>query len=264
MPATIDYDNLYAEAIHWMETNGPRIIIAAIVFVVGQGLIRLLKKWLGSFMNKKDLHSSIKPFLQSLIVVILQILLLLIILQILGIQLTIFAAGIASLGVTVGLALSGTLQNFASGILILLLKPFKVGDNIVAQSQDGIVSSIQIFYTVVVTSDNKTVIIPNSKLSNEVIVNVPLKGNKRINFEMKFSYSEDMEKIEKIISDAIVDSSSVAKDPPMVINVKECGNAGFTITAQFWTDTATADKTQSEIHKKIVRDLKAAGVKLID
>lgn len=108
----------------------------------------------------------------SLLFTILQILLLLTLMQILGIQMTVFAALVGGIGVAAGLALSGTLQNFTSGILILLLKPYKVGDNIIAQGQEGTVLSIQIFYTVLLTYDNRDVIIPNSKLSNELIINL--------------------------------------------------------------------------------------------
>src|SRR3954470_10993697 len=140
-------------------------------------------------MTRRQLDSSLQPFLLSLLFTILQVLLLLTAMQIIGIQMTIFAALIGGIGVAAGLALSGTLQNFTSGILILLLKPFRVGDIIIAQGQEGIVQSIQIFYTVVVTYDNRDVIIPNSKLSNDLIINISQEGKRRLDLDIKLPYT---------------------------------------------------------------------------
>src|SRR3954470_15622031 len=146
-------------------------------------------------MTRRQLDSSLQPFLLSLLFTILQVLLLLTAMQIIGIQMTIFAALIGGIGVAAGLALSGTLQNFTSGILILMLKPFRVGENIIAQGQEGTVKTIQIFFTVVKTFDNRTVIIPNSKLSNEVIVNLSREGKRRLDIELKFNYGVDFEQV---------------------------------------------------------------------
>ena len=125
--------------------------------------------------------------MQGALNILLKILLALALLQVLGIQMTMFAALVGAFGVAAGLALSGTLENFTSGILILLLKPFRVGDNIIAQAQEGTVTSIQLFYTVVLTFDNRTVIVPNSKLSNEVIINLSREGLRRMDIELKLA-----------------------------------------------------------------------------
>lgn len=167
---------LYDQAARWLLNYGPRVLSAIIILLVGLWLIRLVKKWLGHHLLQRDVNSSIRPFLINVIVIFSQVLLIIGLMQIIGLQLTVFTAVIGAFGVAAGLALSGTLQNFTSGILILLLKPFVVGDNIVAQGQEGTVTSIQIFYTVVLTFDNRTVIIPNSKLSNEVILNLSREG----------------------------------------------------------------------------------------
>jgi len=169
----LSFHELYTIVVNWVMLNGPRIVIAIVVFIIGQWILRLFRGWIQKLMYRKDVHSSAKPFIESLINVAIQILLFVFVMQIMGVELTLFAAGIASLGVALGLALSGTLQNFACGLLILFLKPFKVGDRIFAQGQDGIVQSIQVFYTIVNTTDNRTVIFPNSKLSNEVIIKFP-------------------------------------------------------------------------------------------
>lgn len=166
----LDFGELYNIIINWLMLNGPRIIIALLVFFVGQWIIRLFRKWIHKLLFRKNVESSVKPFIESLIIVVIQVVFFIFVMQIIGVELTVFAAGIASVGVAIGLALSGTLQNFACGLLILFLKPFKVGDRIIAQGQEGDVESIQIFYTVIRNKDNRIVIVPNSKLSNEVIV----------------------------------------------------------------------------------------------
>ena len=176
-PEALDFVDLYNIVVNWLLLNGPRILIALVVFLIGQWLIKVSRGWFQKIVAKKRVYSSVRPFLLSMVDVLVQIILFIVVMQIIGLKLTLFAAVVASFGVALGLALSGTLQNFTCGLLILFLKPFKVTDRIIAQGQEGIVESIQIFYTIVRTKDNRTVIIPNSKLSNEVIVKIPEGGN---------------------------------------------------------------------------------------
>jgi small conductance mechanosensitive channel len=185
----------YDKAYDWMIVYGPRLIIALIVFLAGQWFIRFIKKRSTHSMHKRNVDPTLKPFLRSLIYASLQVLLVLLVMQIIGIQLTVFATLIGAFGVAAGLALSGTLQNFTSGILILLMRPFVVGDNIIAQGQEGTVTDIRIFYTIVTTYDNKTVIIPNSKLSNELIVNLSKEGKRRLDIEVKLPFTADISAI---------------------------------------------------------------------
>ncbi len=126
-----------------------------------------------------------------------------------------FAAIIGAFGVAAGLALSGTLQNFTSGILILWLKPFRVGDNIIAQGSEGTVTMIRIFYTIVTTFDNRTVIIPNSKLSNEVIVNLSREGNRRLDIVLRFEFSVPFEQVKAILEQTIHSQTDLLKEPAL-------------------------------------------------
>jgi small conductance mechanosensitive channel len=168
----LHFEDLYNIIANWLLLNGPRILIALVVFIIGQWLLKLFRRWLQGIFRRKKIYTSIRPFLSSFVDVVAQALLFIVVMQIVGLRLTIFAAIVASFGVALGLALSGTLQNFTCGLLILFLKPFKVSDRIIAQGQEGVVESIQIFYTIVRSKDNRTVIIPNSKLSNEVIIKI--------------------------------------------------------------------------------------------
>ena len=165
--------------------NGPKIGVAIIVLFIGFWLIRILNRWLKKQMASHNFNPTLRYFLQNLVVVILQILLIFLAMQIAGIQLTFFTAIIAGLSVAAGLALSGTLQNFVSGILILLMKPYKAGDIIGAQSQEGIVTSIQLFFTTVLTYDNTTITVPNGQLANNIVINYSKEGKRRIDIELK-------------------------------------------------------------------------------
>lgn len=168
-------EHFYNKFYDWVLLKGPVVLLGIAVLVIGLWLIRMFARWMRNRMQRKKINSSLKPFFLSVTVVVLQILLIFLVMQIMGIQLTIFAALVGAIGVAAGLALSGTMQNFASGVLILLLKPFRVSDNILAQEQEGTVSSIQLFFTVVTTFDNRTVIIPNSKLlMKSSLTSVPL------------------------------------------------------------------------------------------
>lgn len=261
MKMHVDVDELYQRGIDWMISNGPKIIFAIIVLFAGFWIIRIVKKWLRNVLKKKDVHSSLAPFIQSLVIAALHILLLLLVMQLLGIQMTLFAAGLASLGVAIGLALSGTLQNFAGGVLILLLKPFKVGDNIVAQGQDGIVESIQIFFTVITTFDNKTVIIPNSKLSNEIIVNMSQQGKRRLDLQMKFPYTSDVNPVQDVINNAIKDSGDILPDPKPRIGVSSLDIDGYIVVVELWVNALSYYEVKNAVQQRILQHLKEASVK---
>jgi small conductance mechanosensitive channel len=259
---TYNVHDLYAFGIRWLEAHGPSILIALLVFALGQWFIRIFKKWLHNTMDRKDIAHTTRPFLKSLIATALQILLIIIILQILSVKMSIFTAIVTSFGVAAGLALSGTLQNFTGGILIMLLKPFKVGDNIIAQGQDGIVDSIEIFYTIITTQDNRTVIIPNSKLSNDVIVNISRQGTRRMEIEMKVNYGVDLEKVSNIIRASIKDFPKVNNDPNPFIGISALDPDGYKIFIQAWVNALDHNQIKLSFQQRLVDDLKAGGVKL--
>src|SRR5919202_2575357 len=231
----MNWEKFYDKAYNWVLSFGPRLLVAIIVLVVGMWLIKLFKKWATHHMTKNEFDPSLKPFFVSLANTILQVLLLLSLMQILGLQLTIFTTVIGAIGVAAGLALSGTLQNFTSGVLILLLKPFQVGDIIVAQGQEGIVNSIQIFYTVVTTYNNTTVIIPNSKLSNEVIINLSKEGLRRLDVEIKFSFGIPFEQINAIVRKSIQKEAGILKEPAPRIGVSAVEADGYRAVINIWT-----------------------------
>lgn len=252
----------YDKAYTWLLNVGPRILLAVILLIAGLWLIRLFKRWLGNVLEHRRLAPSIRPFLQGTLTIALQVLLFFAMLQVLGVQMTVFAAVVGSFGVAAGFALSGTLQNFASGVLILLLKPYVVGDKIITQGQEGTVTSIQLFYTIVLTLDNKTVIVPNSKLSNEIIINLSRQGTRRLDVTLKFNYGYDFEKLKQSIESSIKESKTILPVPAYRVGISNLESDGFTVDIQVWTSADGFEDTKLALNKKLLDDLKQSGIQL--
>ena len=192
----------------------------------------------------------------------LRIVVLLVVMDVIGLHLTIFSALIASLGVAFGLALSGTLQNFASGVLILILKPFEVEDNIIAQGIQGKVTSIEIFFTIVTTADNKMVIFPNSKLSNEVITNITRIGNRRLDINLKLGYGIKVEQIKKTIQNTVESSTDILKSPACKVGISELQADGYLLMVNVWVNAHNYDETKMIFQEKLLQNLMASGIQL--
>ncbi len=224
------YDHVY----DWLITFGPRFIVGIVVLMTGLWLIRVLSNWSHNRMAKNKVNPTVKPFLASLLTVALRILLILGVMQIMGIQLTLFAALIGAFGVAAGLALSGTLQNFASGVLILLLKPFVVGDNIITQGLEGTVTTIQIFYTVVKTFYNLTLMVPNGQLSNNTIINISREGNRWLDVNYKFSNAIDIKQVKSVVNSIIDKGENILTTPERRIGVVLLEPDGYTIGINVW------------------------------
>jgi len=250
----------YARAYAWLLAYGPKILMAIILLIVGQWVISVTRRWVQRFFLAPR-FKAFRPFLNGLLNLAMQVLLILLIMQILGIQMTIFAAVIASFGVAAGFALAGTLQNFASGVLILILKPYKMGDNIITQNQEGTVTSIQLFYTVVTTFDNKTVIVPNSKLSNEIIVNLSKQGNRRIDIDLKFAYAVDFSVVKNLITEAIGNMKNTLGDPPLRIGITKLDDGTYTVTVNIWAKVHGFLDTTMAVNEVILNKFKEAGIK---
>jgi small conductance mechanosensitive channel len=255
-------EEFYTEFHHWLITRGPNYIAGILIFLIGLWFIRLLKIRMRNRMRNRKVHSTLQPFFLSLTITALYVVLTLSVFNIIGWELTFLSAIIASFGVAAGLALSGTFQNFAGGVLILLLKPFGLGDNIIAQGQDGAVTSIQLFYTVLITGDNRTIIIPNGKLFNEVIVNVTREGKRRLEFELKLGYIVDVEQVKDIIDKAIKATKGIIPDPQPIIGVIALEIDGIRFTVRVWVNPGDYFDIKLFLQEKIIKDLRNADVQL--
>jgi len=246
----------------WALDIGPKLIFGLIILLIGLWIIKILRARLRTRMLRRQIHSSLQPFFLSLTITTLYVLLIILVMTIVGFQLTIFTTVIGAFGIAAGLALSGTLQNFAGGVLILLLKPFDLDDSIVAQGQDGKVTSIQIFYTVLITADSKTVIIPNGKLFNEVIVNVTREGKRRLDIEIKLGYAVNVDQVKQIILDAIKTTPGVVDNPGNRVGVSALEIDGIKFILNVWVNPADYLVVKLALQEKVIKELNAAGAKL--
>lgn len=239
----------------WILTSGPRILLAVIIFFVAQWLIKFINKGFSKILAGKRFDSTLRPFLENLVQIALQVLLILGLMQLLGIQMTLFAAFIGAIGVAVGLALSGTLQNFASGVLIILLKPFKLGDNIITQGEQGTVISIRLFNSVIRTFTNTTLIVPNSKLCNEVIFNLTLQKKRRIDTLVKFNYEADYKKVEALMQKAVEQTAAILQEPEYRIGVEKIEGDGYTVILNVWVDAHGFEDSKLELNARLLEHL---------
>ena len=258
----MNIEDFYNIARNWVILNGARLIIAAIVFFIGLWLIKVLRNTIRNRMSQNQVHSSLQPFFLSLSITALYVALIILVMEILGTSLSFFGTILGAGTVAIGLALSGTFQNFAGGVLILLLKPFELSDNIIAQGQDGVVTSIQIFYTVIITADNKTVIIPNGKLFNEVITNVSREGRRRLDFELKLEYAVDVDQVKTIINQAIKDTPNLLDKPVSTVGVIALELDGIKFTVRVWVKPSNFLSSKLALQERVITNLRAAGIKL--
>src|SRR6185503_2496377 len=254
------FQEFYDQFHIWIVKNGQNYLFGLIVFFAGLWFIKILRLRLRARMSKQKVHSTLQPFFLSLTITGLYVLLIISVMQLVGFQLTIFTTIIGAFSVAAGLALSGTFQNFAGGVLILLLKPFDIDNYIIAQGQEGKVVSIQIFYTVLLTIDNKTIIIPNGKLFNEVIVNTSREDKRRLDFEVKLGYAADIDKAKKIILHAVTINPDVMTDPAPRVGLIGLDNDSMRFTINVWLEPSNYLNVKIALMEKVVKDLGAAGI----
>ena len=215
---------------------GSRVLLALVTLAVGWWLINRLTVKIGQLLALRKADLALQGFISSLANIILKILLVVSVASMIGIQTTSFVAAIGAAGLAIGLALQGSLANFAGGVLILLFRPFKIGDWIEAQSVSGTVDSIQIFHTVLRTGDNKTVIVPNGNLSNGIITNYNRQPTRKVVFDVGVDYEADLQKVREVLL-ALADDPRVLKDPAPVVVVTTLGDSAITMSLRVWVDT---------------------------
>ena len=216
---------------------GKHILIAAIVYVIGRAIIGIINRVVARLLNRQHIDPSVQTFLRSMIKILLTILLIISVIGALGINTTSFAALLASAGVAVGMALSGNLQNFAGGLIILLFKPYKVGDWIEAQGVQGSVKEIQIFHTVLVQADNKVVYVPNGSMSTAVVVNYSRLDTRRVEWTIGIDYGEDVDKARAAILEALGREPLILADPEPTVALGALADSSVNLTVRVWTKT---------------------------
>ena len=254
------WESLMSTFIPHLLTFGLKLIGCIVIYFVGRKIIKALQKVTDKMMMHKRFDPSIASFVRSLINIVLMVILIYIIVDILGITTTSFLALFASIGVALGMALSGTLQNFAGGVMILLFRPFKVGDSIDAQGQSGTVKEIQIFNTVIITSDNRTVFIPNGGLSTNVIFNYNNQDDRRAEWVFSVAYGTDLEQIKQIILDILISEARILPDPKPGIVLKSLNSDSIDIQVRVWTLRGNYWDVYYAINEQIYRTFKDKGI----
>nr|WP_299175108.1 mechanosensitive ion channel domain-containing protein [uncultured Allomuricauda sp.] len=212
----------------------PKLFWAIIIFVVGLWIIRLINKLVHKFFERKDYDETLESFLQSFISIALKVLLIVAVVTELGVQSSSLIAMVGAAGLAIGLALQGSLANFAGGVLILLFKPFKVGDWISAQGVDGTVKQITIFSTKLNTFGNQVAIIPNGQLSNGSIVNYNMENTRRDKFDVGIGYGSNIKVAKEILLQVCADSADILNEPAPEVYVGELGDSSVNLTLRFW------------------------------
>ena len=240
---------------------GFRLAVAALVFFAGKFIIKKLYRWLKHVMTHKGTDASLTSFVLSLVRITLFFILIITVVGILGLETSSFMALFASAGVAIGLALSGTLQNFAGGVLILLLKPYKVGDFIEAQGFAGTVKEIQIFNTIINTPDNKAIIIPKGPLSTSSINNYSLEGRRRIDWTVGVAYGTDFAHARKVILELINSVEGVEQQPtPAVVYISELADSSVNLSIRAWCDTARYWEIFFAVNELLYKQLPERGI----
>jgi small conductance mechanosensitive channel len=217
---------------------GPKLIGAIVVWIVGSWVIKILINIFGKAVDKSKLDASLKPFLSSILGTVLKIMLAISVLSMLSIEMTSFVAILAAAGLAVGMALSGTLQNFAGGVMLLIFKPFKVGHVISAQGHIGSVNEIQIFNTILKTPDNKTIILPNAALSSGAMVNFSTEEKRRVDWTVGVAYGDDLDVARASIQTLCDADTRILQETPVVIAVAELADSSVNFTVRAWVNAA--------------------------
>ena len=237
------------------------IFIAILIFLVGRWIIRYIDKILNKVFVRKEVEVSLAGFIRSFVKGALYIVLIITLIKKVGVDTSSFVALLASAGVAIGMALSGTFQNFAGGILILLLRPFKVGDYILTQGFEGTVKEIRLFNTLMSTTDNKQITIPNSNIINNVINNSSAETRRRIDLNVTISYGDDYDVARAALLDIVNADSRIEQDPnPPYIALSSLGDSAVNVLVRVWVPSSEYWSVYHGLNEKIYKQLPEMGI----
>lgn len=260
----MNLDNLVRQSEAWLpvilEYSG-KVTLALVTLLVGWWLINLLTNRVSALLSMRRVDLTLHRFISNLANIALKVLLLVSVASMIGIETTSFIAAIGAAGLAIGLALQGSLANFAGGVLILFFRPFKVGDFIEAQGISGTVDSIQIFHTVLRTGDNRTVIVPNGALSNGIITNTSSQPTRQVMYEVKVDYASDLAKAREALL-ALASDPRVLPDPVPVVVVAALTDTAINLSLRLWTAAGDYGAVIFMLNEQVRDRLRAAGVEL--
>lgn len=252
----------------WAEVKDPvigfglNLAAALVIVVVGRWIAKALTNALKSVLHKNDVEDTLESFIGNIAYTVLMACVLLAAINRLGVETTSIIAVLAAGGLAVGLALQGSLSNFAAGVLIILFKPYKVGDYIEAAGVGGSVDSVQIFNTVLTTPDNKRVVVPNSQITNAVIVNYSAHDTRRLDMTIGVSYNDDIDKVKAALNDIIDNCQTVLREPAPLVAVHTLADSSVNLVARSWVRTSDYWPTHFELTEAIKKRFDSEGIEI--
>jgi small conductance mechanosensitive channel len=256
------FTQISIEAVNFLFEAGPKLILAIILFFGGRWLIKLVDKGLKAVFEKREVEASLASFLASFLRFFMMAALIIMVISTLGVPTTSFIAVLGAAGLAVGLALQGSLANFAGGVLILLFKPFKVGEWIDAGGKVGSVAKIDILHTTMHTPDNRMIIIPNGGLANSDIINITRMPTRRVDWSVGISYNSDIKKAREVILSVLARDERVFTDPKPVCRLANLGDSSLDLTVRAWVKAEDYWNVFFENLEAIKEALDAAGISI--
>lgn len=242
-------------------TYGPKLVLAILTLIIGLWLINKVVNGLKTNLTNK-VDATLGQFGSSVVSVILKAVLLISVASMIGIETTSFIAVLGAAGLAIGLALQGSLANFAGGVLILLFKPFKVGDLLEAQGYIATVKEIQIFNTILKTADNRIVIIPNGALSSSSMVNINQEDTRRVDFVFGIGYGDDIDMAKSILHELIIKDERILKDPAPMVVLSELADSSVNFTVRTWVNTPDYWGVYFDMHENVKKEFDAKGISI--
>jgi small conductance mechanosensitive channel len=258
----MEVQNWLDKGVEFLSTYGLRVLGAIAIWIIGSWVIKKIMKAVSKIMDKRDYDLSLKKFLLNLIGWILKILLVITILGNLGVETTSFAALLAAAGLAIGMALQGSLGNFAGGVLLMIFKPIKIGDLIEAQGEIGVVKEIEIFTTKLTGLSNREIIIPNGSLSNGNIINYSTEGTRRVDLTFGVGYDSDIKKTKEVLMQVLTANPKVLKDPAPTVNVSELADSSINFAVRPWCKAEHYWDVYFETTENVKEALDAAGIEI--
>lgn len=253
------FSDILAMLAEWGVEIAAKIAIALAIYFVGRWLIGRLVKVVNKVCVKRGVEISLQQFFQNMIKVVLYICLALTVIGILGINTTSLVAMFASASLAIGMALSGTMQNFAGGVMILLLRPYRIGDYVEAQGQAGTIKEISLFNTVITTVDNQTIYVPNSSISTGIINNYSQAATRRVDWNISIAYGADFEAVRYVLIEILNSDKRVKQNPAPVVYLTSMGESAVNISARAWVDNADYWGVFFDLNERIYKELPERG-----
>jgi small conductance mechanosensitive channel len=258
--STLDYKHIFTDLAQEAGWILLKIILAFVIYFIGKQLIKWVVRIMDKAFTRHKVETSLQSFLRSLVKVLLMIVLILAIVQTLGVNTSSFLALFASAGLAIGMALSGTLQNFAGGVILLLLRPYKVGDYIEAQGQSGTVESIGLFSTCLKTPDNQTIYVPNNTIATSIIDNYSQSETRRVDWTLSISYGDDIDVARREILAMLAEDNRVLTTTAPVVYVKNLGESSVDLSIRAWVANSDYWNLYFSMNERMYKELPAKGI----